>query len=133
MTSYDLQEQQEAEQFESEDTSAEPLSKEVYQYLRDKKKYEAYNAKLNKKKETKHKATFTRVDNQNSYICDNCGKAYREDEGKLIYKREGEFAYCKECYKKLYPNMKFIKLTSTIKKSDFMSNHCDTDYYNRLH
>ena len=65
---YDLEEQQEPEQFteEQEDTK---LSKDVYNYLKEKKKFDKLNTKPQKEK---HKATFHRINNINHYICDNC-------------------------------------------------------------
>ena len=122
MSDYDLEEQQEEEQFIVEDNDAP--SKSINKFLREQKRYE----KLNQKKEAKHKAKFTRQDHQNCYVCDNCGKTYKEEYGALIYKHSGEFAYCKDCLKELYPNYKPIKLATTIKKTDFMSNHADVAY-----
>ena len=122
MSDYDLEEQQEEEQFKIEED--ETPSKSINKFLREQRQYE----KLNQKKETKHKAKFTRQDNQNCYVCDNCGKVYKEEYGSLMYSSKGEFAYCKDCLKELYPNYKPIKLATTTKKIDFMSNHADVAY-----
>lgn len=119
----DLEEQQEPEQFVVEDNTE--MSREVKQHLREQKAYE----KLKKKEEQKHKARFSRKDNMNGYLCDRCGNHFAEEDGSLIYKKEGEFAYCKECLKVLYPNHTFIKLLGSSKKLDFRSNHYDTKYF----
>ena len=123
---YDLEEQQEPEQFVEE--NSEELSSKARQFIREQKLYE----RLKKKEDDKHKARFARQDNQNGYICDNCGKFHIQEEGSLIYKREGEFAYCKECLKQLYPNYTPIKLVGSINKLDFRSNHSDTQYFSRI-
>lgn len=126
-TEFDLQEQQEEEQF-TEETEDKP-SKEIARYLREQKKYE----KLNKKKATpKHKATYKRENNINCYVCDNCGKTFTKETGSLIYNKDGEFGYCIDCLKEKYPNYRHINLIGTIDKLDFMSNHADTQYFNRL-
>lgn len=122
---YDLEEQQESEQFSPEE-SQEPSGK-VKMYLREKKLYE----KQYHKEMSKHKATFRRVQNQNGYVCDHCGKEFPQEEGTLMYNRNGEFAYCKECLKELYPNYKHIKLAGTMNKADRLSNHYDTKYFFR--
>lgn len=123
---YDLEEQQEPEQFVEEEQGE--LSAKAKRFIKEQKLYE----KLKAKEDTKHKAKFVRVDNQNGYLCNNCGKPYLQENGSLIYNKNGEFAYCKECLKQLYPNYKPIKLIGTINKLDFRSNHCDTQYFSRI-
>lgn len=123
---YDLEEQQEDEQFTIDEEDGP--SSEVKQRLRELKLYE----KQKKKEESKHRATFTRIDNQNGYICDRCGQPYIQEHGSLIYSNKGEFAYCKECLKVLYPNYRHIKLAGTVNKLDYRSNHCDTQYFSRI-
>lgn len=123
---YDLEEQQEDEQFTVEED--EGPSNEVKQYLREQKLYE----KQKKKEESKHRAKFTRLNNQNGYICDRCGQPYIQENGSLIYSKDGEFAYCRDCLKVLYPNYRPIKLTGTVNKLDYRSNHCDTQYFSRI-
>ena len=46
------------------------------------------------------------------YVCDNCGAEVKEPT--LITKKDGTYAYCIECTKKLYPNYRnvFIKSNS---------------------
>ena len=127
MTDFDLEEQLEPEQF-TEDSDDRP-SKEVYKQLREQKRREAYYEKHNKAVQQKHKARFTRQNNLNHYICDRCGEVFEEGKGSLMYKSEGEFAYCAACTKELYPNYKPIRLFGTKSKSDFMSNHYDTKYF----
>lgn len=122
MLDYDLEEQQQEEQFKVEEEEAP--SKNINKFLREQRQYE----KLNQKKESKHKAKFTRQNNQNCYVCDNCGKIYNEENGSLMYSSKGEFAYCKACLKELYPNYKHIKLATTIKKTELFSNHADVQY-----
>ena len=122
MQDYDLEDQQEEEQFKIDEDEAP--SKSISKFLREQKRYE----KLNQKKDNKHKAKFTRQDNQNCYVCDNCGTVYKEETGALMYKAAGEFAYCSNCLKELYPNYKLMKLSTTLKKTDFMSNHADVRY-----
>lgn len=127
---YDLEEQQDFE--EEDDSSAEVrLSKELYKVLKSKKQYQkALQKEQSRRQRAKHKATFTRKDNENCYICDNCGKTYKANKGTLIYKLEGEFAYCDACLKVLYPNYHRVDLVGSIKKTDFRDNHCDT-WYNK--
>lgn len=120
---FDLEEQQEQEQFSLEDNQ-EPSGK-VKMYLREKKLYE----KQYHKETSKHRATFKRIKNQNGYVCDNCGKEFMQEEGTLMYKKDGEFAYCKDCLKELYPNYRHIKLAGTVNKADRLSNHYDTKYF----
>lgn len=124
---FDLEEQQEPEQFSVEQD--DKPSKEVRKLIREQKKKE----KANKKVEEKHRAKFTRVNHQNCYICDNCGKAYKEEEGTLMYNMSGEYAYCKECLKLLYPNYKICRLAGTHKKTDLLSNHADTQYFSGIY
>ena len=123
---YDLEEQQEPEQFIEEDS--EELSSKAKRFLREQKLYD----KLTAKEESKHKAKFTRIDNQNGYICDHCGKPYIQEFGTLIYNCKGEFAYCKDCLKELYPNYKHVRLIGTINKLDYRSNHSDLQYFSRI-
>lgn len=127
MTDFDIEDQQEPEQFTAEELDDKP-SKEVYKQLKEQKKREKFYASKNKKEEVKHKARFTRVDNLNSYICDHCGKTYPEEKGSLIYKASGEYAYCVECLKELYPNYKPIKLAGLQKKTEYLSNNFETLY-----
>lgn len=123
---YDLEEQTEPEQF-TEETEDTP-SKEVYKRLREQKKAQKHYEALNKKKATKHKAVFHRVNNQNHYVCDHCGKTIQEELGKLMYNAKGEFFYCNECIKELYPNYKPVTLITTMSKTSFMSNNFETKY-----
>lgn len=121
---YDLEEQQEPEQF-TEEQEETKLSKDVYQYLKEKKKFDKLHSKPQKEK---HKATFHRINNINHYICDNCKEPTPEENGSLIYKATGEFFYCKKCLKELYPNYRHVKLVTSSSKTDFLSNHFDTKY-----
>lgn len=141
--SYDLEEQQEPEQFIEEKDDAS-LSKEVYNKLKQEKKYELLKAKKqehkrkiqekiqlmhNKKLESKHKPTFHRINNENHYVCDNCGEPFKEKVGgSLITNNKGEFAYCKKCMKDLYPTYKPVFIANTMSKTDFFSNHADLKY-----
>lgn len=120
---FDLEEQQQEEQFK-EDNTQEPSNK-VKSYLREKRLYE----KQYHKEIIKHKARFTRINNQNGYVCDHCGKPYPQEDGTLMYKKDGEYAYCKDCLKILYPNYRHIKMAGTINKLDFRSNHYDVKYF----
>lgn len=123
---FDLEDQQEIEQQETED---EKFSKEVYKKLKSQKQYQkAIQEEAEKLEKTKHKAKFTRRDNENCYICDNCGQVYKADKGTLIYNKKGEFAYCDSCLKILYPNYRRVSLFGAIKKTDYRDNHCDTAY-----
>lgn len=129
MTDFDLEDQQEPEQFIAEDTSEQRKSKEVTKLLRERKQYESYQQKHNKTQQQKHKATFHRINNINHYVCDKCGKPFPERQGgSLIYNRNGEFAYCYSCLKELYPNYKPIHLTTTISKSKLLSNNFEEQY-----
>lgn len=123
---YDLEEQQEEEQFTLEED--EGPSSEVRRYLKEQKLYE----KQKQKDIVKHKAKFTRLNNQNGYICDNCGKPHIQEDGSLIYNKNGEFSYCKDCLKILYPTYKHIKLVGTLNKLDYCSNHYDVQYFSRI-
>ena len=122
----------EPEQFIEEQD--EKPSKEVYKQLREQRKREQLQEKHNKEQAKKHRATFHRVNNVNCYKCDNCGKVFEHDkEGSLIYKNTGEYAYCGECLKKLYPNYRRIRLAGSISKTDALSNHWDIAYFSGLH
>lgn len=118
--------------FETEEQE-ELISKDVYKRLKQEKQYNKYLQQEQKEKEKlQHKAKFTRKNNENCYICDNCGKIYPEQDGVLMYRKQdsryGEFAYCDDCLKKLYPNYKKVKLFGMIKKTDYRDNHCDLQY-----
>ena len=129
MSDYDLEEQQEPEQFTAEDTSEQKKSKEVYKLLRERKRYEAQQQKHNKAQQQKHKAVFHRINNINHYVCDNCGEPFPEKQGgSLIYNKNGEFFYCRQCLKELYPNYRPIHLTTTISKSKLLSNNFEEQY-----
>ena len=124
MSDFDLEEQQEPEQFLEEDSG--PPSKEVYKILKEQKKQEELH---NKRLKEKHKAVFHHINNINHYVCDHCKHPFQEkDGGHLIYKASGEYAYCNACLKELYPNYKPIHLTTTMSKLDRLSNHADTAY-----
>lgn len=129
MTDFDLEDQQEPEQFIAEDTSEQRKSKEVSKLLRERKQYESYQQKHNKAQQQKHKATFHRINNTNHYVCDNCGKPFPESTGgSLIYRHSGEFAYCLDCLKELYPNYRPIRLATTISKTKLCSNNFEAQY-----
>lgn len=124
---YDLEEQTEPEQFtvEQEDTK---LSTDVYKKLKEEKKYQKYITSLKKKEKPKHKACFHRVNNVNHYYCDGCNELTHEEQSKLIYNKDGEFAYCYKCLKERYPNYTPVRLATTVSKTDMLSNHADTKY-----
>ena len=123
---YDLDEQMEPEQFTEEDDLTP--SKDVYRKLREQRRAQKYYEAKNKKTVTKHKAVFHRIDNQNHYVCDNCGKTVKEIEGSLMYSAKGEHFYCLDCLKELYPNYRPIKLSTTVSKTSFMSNNFESQY-----
>lgn len=123
---YDLEDQQEKEQFTEESTSTP--SKDVLKYMKEQKRFEKHNLIKQKTAKTKEKAVFTRIENQNHYICYACGQPFKEEDISLMYGSYGERAYCHECAKKHYPNYKPIRLFTTMSKTDFMSNHADTKY-----
>ena len=123
---YDLDEQMEPEQFTEEDDLTP--SKDVYRKLREQRRAQKYYEAKNKKIAAKHKAVFHRIDNQNHYVCDNCGKTTKETEGSLMYSAKGEHFYCSDCLKELYPNYRPIKLSTTVSKTSFMSNNFESQY-----
>lgn len=124
---YDLEDQQESEQF-VEDSREDKPSKEAAKFLKEQKRALKHYEQLDKKQASKHKATFHRIDNQNHYVCDNCGTTYPEEKGALMYNAKGEYAYCSNCLKELYPNYKPIKLSTTLSKTRFMSNNFESQY-----
>lgn len=111
MIDYDLEEQQEPEQFTEEQTTK--LSKEVYKRLKEQKKVQKQLDEL-KKKEAKHIPSSKVVDNKVFYICDNCSKEIASTETKRVFGRTGEYAYCLNCFKELYPEYKVRKLSSVV-------------------
>lgn len=123
---YDLDEQMEPEQF-TEDLDDTP-SKEVYHKLREQKRAQKLYEIQNKKTANKHKAVFHRINNQNHYVCDNCGKTVKESNGSLIYSAKGEHFYCSDCLKELYPDYRPIKLSTTVSKTSYMSNNFESQY-----
>ena len=126
MTDYDLEEQTEPEQFKEEEPEPR-LSKEVYMHLKEQERAKKHYERLNKKP-VKHKATFHRIDNQNHYVCDHCGKTVKEDDGSLMYSCKGEYFHCAQCTKELYPNYRHIKLATTTSKTNYMSNDFESKY-----
>ena len=134
----DILDEQEPDDFEVEDDQR--LSKEVYKQLKEQKQfYKKINEKQINKEKKQHRATFTRKDNKNQYVCDYCGKTTEEEDGSIIYckgynksgprdKEYGEYFYCNDCLKIIYPGHTNVKLASMVKKSDYMSNHADTRY-----
>ena len=47
------------------------------------------------------------------YVCDECGTRFETDKGTKISKgQKGDYAYCDECMKKLYPNYRKISFTN---------------------
>ena len=127
----DYEEEIEPEQFKEEQNTMP--SKEAYKVLKAQKKLDAIRNKSNATKEEKHKAKFHRLDNMNHYECDNCGQIFKEEEGSLMYKATGEFAYCPKCLKELYPDYKKVKLATAMSKTKLLSNNWDTKYFNGLH
>ena len=124
MSDFDLEDQQEPEQFQEEDSG--PPSKEVYKILKEQKRQEKLH---NQRQKEKHKATFHRINNINHYVCDHCNTPFEEKNGgHLMYNASGEYAYCNKCLKELYPNYKPIHLTTTMSKLDHFSNHADLKY-----
>lgn len=123
---YDLDEQMEPEQFTA-DLDDTP-SKEVYRKLREQKRAQKLYEVQNKKAANKHKAVFHRINNQNHYVCDNCGKTVKESNGSLIYSAKGEHFYCSDCLKELYPDYRPIKLSTTVSKTSYMSNNFESQY-----
>ena len=115
MLNYDLEDQQEEEQFKIEDDNGP--SKSINKFLREQKQFEKLNQKkaLLLNKETKHKARIVKQDVQTCYICDNCETTYKKGQGTLIYKASGEYAYCSDCMKILYPSYR-QKLSTLVRK-----------------
>lgn len=131
MEEYDLEEQTQKEQFAEEDLGLP--SKEARKQLKELEQYEKQIEKQNKLLKSKKVARLIRQNNMNYYECDNCGELFQEDVGSLIHKKEGEFAYCSNCLKILYPKYKKVHLFNSVKKSDFLNNHNDTQYFNRIY
>ena len=133
----DLFDEQEPEEFELEQES-EKLDKSIYKHLKEQKAFDKlYNEKRLQLEKKRHRAKFTRVDNENHDICDNCGSTFKEGEdGSIVYGKDktsnskdyGEYAYCNDCMKQLYPEYKKVVLAASAKRSDFLSNHADVSY-----
>lgn len=111
MIEYDLEDQQEKEQFEED--KQDTVSKEVYQKLKEQKRYQKYYEMKNKLAALKHKAKIIKKNGIDYYTCDHCKKQYKKINITLMYSAKGEYAYCSDCVKELYPNYKH-KLTNVI-------------------
>ena len=56
----------------------------------------------------KHQITTIIRDNSVLHKCDECGQLVAAEKTVKVNKSLGEFVYCNECMKKLYPNYKKI-------------------------
>lgn len=120
-----LNEFEDIEEQDDLDDDISVISRDVRKKLSMQKKIQKYNDKL----ESKHKAVFHRINNENFYTCDNCNTNFKEAiGGKLMYNKDGEFAYCNECVKKLYLNYKPVFLANTKSKTKLLSNNFETQY-----